>query len=121
MSCHCRHQQIWHLCLVDTTLLSLCREICFLACHLHKKHSIQFTIKHQQLNETRSYVHRLKKKSDGGRKGDLFCCYFQFYIMPNTEFTQLSIILMHLCFRTPKSPTVLSACHFQQKHLHVQM
>ena len=35
----------------STTLLSLCREICFLARHLHfkkNKHSIQLTIKHQK-------------------------------------------------------------------------
>ena len=38
----------------NTTLLSLCREIYFLARHLHKKHSIQLTIKHQQLSKTRS-------------------------------------------------------------------
>ena len=84
-----------------------------------------------------NYVHRLRNKFDGGRKGVLFCCYFQFY-MPNTEFTQISIILMHLygwlgvkhqityllmhlCFRTPKSPTVLSACYFQQKHSNIWM
>ena len=37
-----------------STLSSLSREICLLACHWHIKHSIHFTIKHQQFNKTRS-------------------------------------------------------------------
>ena len=40
----------------NTTLLSPCKEICLLARH-YIKHSIHFTIKHQQFNITQSNVH----------------------------------------------------------------
>ena len=65
----------------NTTWLSVCREICFLARHLHKKHSIQLTIKHQQLNKTRSSMalHLVRTRSTYKDKDTLILYIHSFY------------------------------------------